>query len=544
MVWRLWGRSGAIASAAFYIIEYAPANLGWRLEVNHPLWALGWWGGAEIVASWSERLVRGRADLRTLLFPILAVAAAPLAILLGGTATFMVRDPFVGELRHFVAEGMSLPAVVGLFGFGTVSYDVISALVLVPAAVVLARRRDESRLVVGLLTIVTIGFVLMSCAEMRWWLNTAGAQIALVLGLVALAKRRAWTITISGALVLFVAPAVQRVARDFAENKRQAVSERDLMQPLYRDIAATLRESQPQGDLVLLADPNASAGIGYFGRFKTLGTLYWENAPGLRAAANIVCARMDDEAAKLIRARGVTHVAVISTSNFIGEYFRLLNPTADRAGMENTFAVRLTREPPAWLQPVPYRIPAELKSDAQFVLLFKVAFEQTDLDRLYATAIARAAAGNSAAAEQALAEALARAPVDARFALCESAASAFYDYGADAAAVAVFRRALALRNDPAIATTLAWILATTSDAPLRDGRAALALVEARARANADDPTLLSAFAAACAEVGRFPDAIAAAQRALALVRSTGDEPAAKLLQDRLAAYQAGRAWRQ
>src|SRR5512133_3588971 len=34
--WRLWGRVGAAASAIFYLLEYAPAHLGIRLEVNHP----------------------------------------------------------------------------------------------------------------------------------------------------------------------------------------------------------------------------------------------------------------------------------------------------------------------------------------------------------------------------------------------------------------------------------------------------------------------------------------------------------------------------
>ena len=37
----------------------------------------------------------------------------------------------------------------------------------------------------------------------------------------------------------------------------------------------------------MLASPNASMGIGYYGNFKTIGTLFWENAPGLRAAAEI-----------------------------------------------------------------------------------------------------------------------------------------------------------------------------------------------------------------------------------------------------------------
>ncbi len=54
-----------------------------------------------------------------------------------------------------------------------------------------------------------------------------------------------------------------------------------------------------------------STTIGYYGRFKTLGTFYWENGAGLEAAASIWSARSDEEAARLLRAHGVTHIALI-----------------------------------------------------------------------------------------------------------------------------------------------------------------------------------------------------------------------------------------
>jgi tetratricopeptide (TPR) repeat protein len=542
-IWQVWGRVGAVASAAFYLLEYAPSHLSLRLEVNHPLWSLAWWGGAELVARasqpWSE-VSRAKARL---VLPLLAIAAAPLAIIIGGTSTFMVSDPFVADLRHYVAEGMSLPAIVRQKGLTPFRYDFVALLILVPTGIVLAKRRDEARIIVGLLGLVTVAFTLMAFAEIRWWSNAAAAELALLVALIATLPKRSW-LPIAAVAALFIAAAAQRIIVDRGENRRQAVTATDLMQPLYRDIAAVLRDSQPAGEIILLADPNGSAGISYFGRFKSIGTLYWENAPGLRAAAEIICARSDDEAARLVRARGITHVAIISTANFIGEYFRLLNPHGDRAEIEKCFGVRATRETPRWLQPIPYKIPTELKSASQFVSLFKVAFDQSEVDRLYHTAIARAAAGQLDAAEDALTGAVRQAPATAHFSLYESAASAFYEFGSDALAARTFQRALALQNDPMAANTLAWILATSSDAGVRNGRAALALVESRVRTEPNDPTLLSTFAAACAEVGRFPDAISAAERALAVVRTAGDQTAAALLARRLESYRAGRPWRQ
>src|SRR5881397_2738221 len=75
-----------------------------------------------------------------------------------------------------------------------------------------------------------------------------------------------------------------------------------------RDLAGVLRSSQPRGKIVVLADPDSSAAIAYYGGLQSVGTLYWENTAGLKAAAEIFCAEHDEEARRLIRARGITHV--------------------------------------------------------------------------------------------------------------------------------------------------------------------------------------------------------------------------------------------
>jgi tetratricopeptide (TPR) repeat protein len=342
-------------------------------------------------------------------------------------------------------------------------------------------------------------------------------------------------------------PAVMRIATARAENRRHAVAAGDLLQPLYRDLAAVLRESQPQGEIILLANPNASAGIGYFGRFQSLGTLYWENAPGLRAAAEIFSAPTDEAALTLIRARNVSHVALLSTANFLGEYYQLLHPNARVSDAKKTFGYRLLegqQPPPRWLQAIPYRPPADLKDATRTLRLFKVAPDQTPLEHLYHFALAQLAAGDVSAAEKSFEAASALVPAQSRAEFHETAGAALYDYGADAAAVRQFRRVLSLASDPNVANTVAWILATTRDDTLRDGGAALALAEPIVRQNANDPTALSTYAAACAEVGRFADAVSAAERALATVRASGDRAAAGLLARRLDSYRANRPWRQ
>ncbi len=119
-----------------------------------------------------------------------------------------------------------------------------------------------------------------------------------------------------------------------------------------------------------------------------------------------------------------------------------------------------------------------------------------------------------------------------------------YEFGGDAAAVRMFRTAIAEKADIQATTTIAWILATTSDESLRNGHEALQLIQPIAKQAGDDPLILSALAAANAEVGRYGEAVQAAERAVALVRSSGDNATGALLEKRLVNYRANRPWRQ
>lgn len=553
-VWRVWGRTGALLSLACYLIEYAPGHLGWRLEANHPLYALAWWGGAELVAlaipwrfepGFAWRNAAGRLTLAGV-----AVAAAPLTILLGGTTVFLVGDPFVGELRHFVAEGRTLAAAVRQHGWGAVAPDVMTALLLVPAVVFLLRQRGLAAIGVGLVTGVTAGFVLMGLGEMRWWLNASAALLVLMLlgMIVATTARPAWRGRGFAALaVVLFGLAAQRVVVGQSENERQVVAAGDLLQPLYRDVAAVLRASQPTGEIVLLASPNASAGISYFGGFKSVGTLFWENAPGLRAAAEIFSATDDAEARRRLQERGVTHVVLIATANFLGEYFQLLHPTRDVAEARRGLGYRLLAnpaDPPRWLQPIAFRRTPELGQAGGDVALFRVVPDQSEPERLFHAGAAQAAAGRLALAEDVLTQARALTPLEGQAAVSLAAADVLYEFGGDAAAVRMFRAGLADTADPSALATLAWILATTSDDALRDGRESLAVLQPLMKDFGNDPLGLSTVAAAQAEVGRYAEAVVAAERALALVRASGDKGAEALFEKRLAQYRANRPWRQ
>ena len=98
-------------------------------------------------------------------------------------------------------------------------------------------------------------------------------------------------------------------------------------------------------------------------------------------------------------------------------------------------------------------------------------------------------------------------------------------------------------DDLVTANNLAWILATCPDPAFRDGRRAVELAERVCKAtNHLVAIMLDSLAAAYAEVGRFPDAVAMARRALAMASRDPKAPTREL-ELRIKLYQMGKPYR-
>jgi hypothetical protein len=153
------------------------------------------------------------------------------------------------------------------------------------------------------------------------------------------------------------------------------VNFRDAEVVLSRDIAAAIRASQPRGEIVLLSSPDTSVTAAYYGGFRTLGTPYWEDAAGLKATAAIWSAASDEEAARLLVAHGVTHVALVRGEEFIPQYYVLMNPGATTQEFEASFGGRVLTGAslPSWLHEIAYAPPPDMKSLGFHVSLFSVA---------------------------------------------------------------------------------------------------------------------------------------------------------------------------
>jgi tetratricopeptide (TPR) repeat protein len=113
-------------------------------------------------------------------------------------------------------------------------------------------------------------------------------------------------------------------------------------------------------------------------------------------------------------------------------------------------------------------------------------------------------------------------------------------------AIAQFRETLRLKPDWIEAlNNLAWMLATLPDAKLRNGAEALRLAgRAVELTNTNNPGALDTLGAAYAEAGRFPEAVACGEKAVALAETVGQTNVAAGLRAHLRLYQSSQPVRQ
>jgi len=124
------------------------------------------------------------------------------------------------------------------------------------------------------------------------------------------------------------------------------------------------------------------------------------------------------------------------------------------------------------------------------------------------------------------------------------AAEKLRSLGQLAAAVTCYDRGLESNPDsPELHNNLAWILATTPDAAIRNGPRAVALAERACTLTQNRyPLFLGTLAAAYAEAGRFGDAISTAQKAIDLATAANQPEIAARNQQLLELYRAGKPY--
>jgi hypothetical protein len=392
--WRAWAVAGVITSVVAYGVEYLPAHWrGLRLEENHPLYALAWWGAAELlvrVTAW-RREGRSAWTRRSMAMSVaagIAVASVPVTMMFREGEEFLAMHSLGSRLSNLAGSA----AAGNFLSWMTTEADslvfwatVLPVLIVVPVAgriflgTVAPNVRIASAIAVATVA-VAVGF---ATANLGWW-QTVSAL--LLVGLVVAISDRAgpprgkWAWT--GGVAMAMATGCFLLLPKQQVRNREVLSEVEVQALIERDLAHWLATRVGPEGAVVLAPPRLTMAFYYHGGLRGIGTPHPGNRDGFVAAVRLAGASSADEAQALAKRRQMTHIVIPSWDTFMDQYARL-----GSSKFEESLVSMLHRWlAPRWLRPVPYQLPNVAGFEGQFAAIFQAVEVQDN-----ATALSRLA---------------------------------------------------------------------------------------------------------------------------------------------------------
>jgi len=594
-LWRWWGITGCCGSLFFYLLEYFPFHMGMRLEVNHPLYALAWIGGGEILtrlATWRVSGIKpwqGKSATPIFMAAIAAVLLLPLLVVVYPERFFWIADNFLWQFhKDYIHEfktiwawtkGRSIAAFINVALFPLISIVVFRLLIL----------NELGRSWRGILTLIVLPAMLLTglgMLQVRWlgianalWLPAIPTALGCIFGVAFPHRFAIWERILGGLVVAFiflVFPLTSLWETTRGINAQAQLGPEEAFGIYIRDLSHRLRRENGDKEMVVVSGPTTTTYMMYYGGMKGVGTLYWENVPGLKATAEIYAAHSEPEALELIKKHKVTHIAIFASDAFDQQYTRLIRGLELNAKPMDAFipAMIANSTCPIWLRPIHFASPSQLSSEwlvlrevkpdqsatqarigvadyyetrgegasALGELQIAITLEPENRDAWFRIGSLQLLQQGVAVATEAIEKGLAgKSPVEISD-LCSQLAMKFFNASRHAEAVYLLRRALeAMPADPNSTNALAWVLATSFNEAVRDPEAALALAEGNV-ANPLRVTYLDTLAAAQAACGKMDAAIASVKQALELSATVAPDPSnldPKALQDHLRHYESG-----
>jgi hypothetical protein len=365
-LWRLWAGAGALVSLAAYLLEYAPAHLGMQLAVNHPLYALSWYGGTEAILA----LARARrfrqwtpSRLAVMTAGLLPGVATLLLMRHGPESWFPVASPFLlrihEQIREFQPLLKTVRGVNPLLLFPL--FNTLPLLALLGIGLGCSKNMpSRERLALHVALAGLLPAFALSLRHTRY-----SGLLATALWIAAVAVFMARPHGLSGRRIRRLPPVL--LALGGAAGLALALSPlldtrhpfmpvvRWVPQMIQRDIARELARLPGFAGRAVLCDYNIAPHLQAFAGARTTGGLYWENLDGLHAAAECFAAARDDDARRLLSERDIRWIVVEAKPNAAAAWLYYLHANQHRLNPQATLAARLAsdRPPPRWLQRVP-----------------------------------------------------------------------------------------------------------------------------------------------------------------------------------------------
>lgn len=372
----LWAFVIALVSLGFYLLEYFPDPFECRLEVNHPFYAMAFAGAAGFL----YLLESGRPRWMIWLFiPTVAAMAFPIfLIFLFKAAVFAPSDRFLYQLHHdYIAEFQNIFVFAKkqnwdqwLVCLSPWPLAGLAALRLVFNGGV-ANSRKVALVCAGMAAVM---LSLLACLQVRW-LGTANTLWLAVLTPVAASVwcppgERNWQLSrleslAGGIFLLFLIVQMPQVMlREFLANRGKDLvpDSSSVAVGFARDVAYRLRALGGREPAVVASGPTTTTWLMYFGGLKGLGTLYWENAAGLKTTAALYDAKDAKEACGVIKERKIAFLVFLSPDPCENEYPRLNRGLPPGPPLEDAFAFQIVNGGgvPPWAKWVNVPVPSNL----------------------------------------------------------------------------------------------------------------------------------------------------------------------------------------
>ena len=390
---RSWALSGCLSSIAFYLLEYFPNHMGWRLEVNHPLYAIAWLAGGEILERVRRKTSGGKfmqpriADFFILSGTLLVAVLPGAMIALAPERFFWVSDRFLLHLHQWhINEFQPFFDVLDTENPLLAIFHSFIWPIFVIAAIPIGWKFHiiEKKTLLALMPafcVTTSGFAL-AMYQIRWIgpdLAQWAALVTVFCGLFALkwdclVGRVRWLVLLP-ALVLFMNPFFSIIKWAYGESGLAGLPKEMAPNIILRDVVQRILMMDASKKPRILCAPTSSTQVAFYSGAEVLGTLYWENKDGLKAAAKIFASTTEDETKQLLIQKGITHILIFSWDEFIVEYAKLLSDASSKSTADNDlFIKKLISEetPPQWLKPLYYPIPESFELQDQKVYLYQI----------------------------------------------------------------------------------------------------------------------------------------------------------------------------
>lgn len=383
--WRTWALGGASTCLAGYLIEYFPAQVELRLQVNHPLYGVAWIGLGELLVALESWLKTNGSfwNARRIIQLVAAagaLAALPIALASSGTQAWFIGDQLASRLtslpngviaKNFAAwlarDGLS----------GALVATCLPLLLLAPALWLLTRRqtgrgpRTAIALAVGPLAVALV----FAFLQLAWWSLCGGLLLTLLVAVTATLHpsdnppRPRWLWSGFAALVLL--PGLIQLLPPTATAGKVEFTRFEVEGLLERSLAHWIADhAGPEGATVLLP-PDRTPSWCFHGGLRGIGTGNWENRDGLAATIQLATATTGEEALARLTERGVTHMILPSWDSDLDAFvsWTLRNPNDSFLSALHHWAL------PTWLRPLPYQLPSVAGFEGQSVAIFQVTDE-------------------------------------------------------------------------------------------------------------------------------------------------------------------------